>query len=162
MKSWISGLNLDLKSWIPGLKQTRNWEAEFQVYWDSLRKKVENLDLTAKPCSKQKTNNQQLLRNKLKLKLKYGVNLRFETQIWKPGADLELKNLEMRSQIPGLNLEKNRLKPGKDRFLVYFKKSTVSLITTNIFTEFMMSMENKTANGSNFSVFSILWLDLAD
>ena len=79
--------------------------------------------MTAKPCSKQKTNNQQLLRNKLKLKLKYGVNLRFETQIWKPGADLELKNLEMRSRIPGLNLEKNRLKPGKDRFLVYFKKS---------------------------------------
>ena len=81
--------------------------------------------MTAKPCSKQKTNNQQLLRNKLKLKLKYGVNLRFETQIWKPGADLELKNLEMRSRIPGLNLEKNRLKPGKDRFLVYFKKSVV-------------------------------------
>ena len=65
-----------------------------------------------------------MLRNKLKLK--YGVNLKFETQIWKPGADLELKNLEMRSRIPGLNLEKNRLKPGKDRFLVYFKKSNVS------------------------------------
>jgi hypothetical protein len=31
----------------------------------------------------------------------------------------------MRSRIPGLNLEKIRLKPGKDRFLVYFKKSTI-------------------------------------
>jgi hypothetical protein len=31
----------------------------------------------------------------------------------------------MRSRIPGLNLEKNLLKPGKDRFLVYFKKSIV-------------------------------------
>jgi hypothetical protein len=32
----------------------------------------------------------------------------------------------MRSQIPGLNLEKNRLKPEKDRFLVYFKKSYIN------------------------------------
>ena len=95
------------------------------------------MGLTAEPCSKQ-TNNQQLLRNKLKLKLKYGVNLRFKTQIWKPGADLELKNLEMRSQIPGLNLEKNRLKPGKDRFLVYFKKSTV---WTKLSLKVIMSVE---------------------
>ena len=35
-----------------------------------------------------------MLRNKLKLELKYEVNLRFETQIWKPGADLKMKNLE--------------------------------------------------------------------
>jgi hypothetical protein len=29
--------------------------------------------------------------------LKYEVNFRLETQIRKPGADLEMKNLEMRS-----------------------------------------------------------------
>ena len=40
--------------------------------------------------------------NKLKLKLKYEVNLRFETQIWKTGPDLKMKNLEMKSWIPGL------------------------------------------------------------
>ena len=44
-------------------------------------KKVQNSILTVEPCRKTKTNNQQLLRNKLKLKLKYEVNLRFETQI---------------------------------------------------------------------------------
>ena len=80
--------------------------------------------MTAESCRKPKTNNQQLLRNKLKLELKYEVNLRFETQIWKPGPDLKMKNLEMRSWIPGLNLEKNRLKPGNGHFLVYFNKST--------------------------------------
>ena len=47
-----------------------------------------------------------MLRNKLKLELKYEVNIRFETQIWKPGLDLKMKNLEMRSWIPGLNLKK--------------------------------------------------------
>ena len=47
-------------------------------------KKVQNLGLTADFCRKPKTNNKQLLRNKLKLELKYEVNLRFETQIWKP------------------------------------------------------------------------------
>ena len=36
----------------------------------------------------------------------------------------------MRSQIPGLNLEKNLLKPGKDFFLVYFKKSTITYFLT--------------------------------
>ena len=35
--------------------------------------------LTAEPCRKPDTNNWQLLRNKLKLKFKYEVNLRFET-----------------------------------------------------------------------------------
>jgi hypothetical protein len=65
-------------------------------------KKVQNLGLTAEPCRKPKANNQQLLRNKLKLKLKHEVNLRFETQIWKPGPDLEMKNLEIKSWIPGL------------------------------------------------------------
>jgi hypothetical protein len=44
-------------------------------------KKVQNLGLTAESCRKPKTNNQQLLRKKLKLELKYEVNLRFETQI---------------------------------------------------------------------------------
>ena len=58
-------------------------------------KKVQNLGLTAEPCSKPKATNQRLLKNKLKLK--YQVNLRFETQIWKPGPDLKMKNLEMKS-----------------------------------------------------------------
>ena len=79
--------------------------------------------MTAKSCRKPKTNNQQLLRSNSKLELKYEVNIRFETQIWKPGPDLKMKNLEMRSWIPGLNLEKNRLKPGNGHFLVYFNKS---------------------------------------
>jgi hypothetical protein len=57
-------------------------------------KKVQNLGLTAESCRKPKT--------KLKLELKFKVNLRLETQTWKPGPDLEMKNLEMRSWIPGL------------------------------------------------------------
>jgi hypothetical protein len=81
--------------------------------------------LTAESYRKPKSNNQQLLRNKLKLELKYEVNLSFETQIRKPGPDLKMKNLEMRSSIPGLNLKKNRLKPGNGHFLVYFKKSSM-------------------------------------
>ena len=68
---------------------------------------------------------QQLLRNKLKLELKYEVNIRFETQIWKPGPDLKMKNLEMRGWIPGLNLEKICLKPRNGHFLVYFNKSPI-------------------------------------
>ena len=67
-----------------------------------------------------------MLRNKLKLKLKYEVNLRFETQIWKPDPDLKMKNLEMKSWIPGLNLEKNSLKPENGHFLVYFNKSSIT------------------------------------
>ena len=51
-------------------------------------KKVQNLGLTAESYKKIKTSNQQLLRNKLKLELRYEVNLRFETQIWKQGPDL--------------------------------------------------------------------------
>ena len=89
--------------------------------------------MTVESYKKPKTNNQQLLRNKLKLELKYEVNLRFETQIWKPGPDLKMKNLEMRSWIPGLNLKKNRLKPGKGHFLVYFKKSYVTDVTGDNF-----------------------------
>ena len=81
--------------------------------------------MTAESCRKSKTNNQQLLRDKLKLKLKYEVNIRFETQIWKSGPDLKMKNLEIRSWIPGLNLEKNCLKPGNGYFLAYFNKSNV-------------------------------------
>ena len=39
------------------------------------------LGLTVEPCRKVQTDdNQQLLRNEKKLKLKYEVNLRFETQ----------------------------------------------------------------------------------
>ena len=34
-----------------------------------------------------------------------------------------MKNLEIRSWIPGLNLEKICLKPGNAHFLVYFDKS---------------------------------------
>ena len=56
------------------------------------------MGLTAKSYRKPKTNNQQLLRNKLKLEL----NLRFKTQIWKPGQDLKMKNPEMRRWIPVL------------------------------------------------------------
>ena len=79
--------------------------------------------MTAESCRKSKTYNQQLLRDNLKLELKYEVNIRFETQIWKSGPDLKMKNLEIRSWIPGLNLEKNCLKPGNGHFLVYFIKS---------------------------------------
>ena len=117
MKILIPGLNLDLKNLIPGLNL--NWAKK---QWLT-EKKVQNLGLTAESCRKPKTNNQQLLRNKLKLALKYELNIRFETQIWKPGADLKMKNLEMRSWIPGLDLEKICSKPGKSHFLVYFNKS---------------------------------------
>jgi hypothetical protein len=48
--------------------------------------------LTAEPCRKPKTDNQQMLRNNLKLKLKYEVNLRDETQIKVLGPDLKMKN----------------------------------------------------------------------
>ena len=70
-----------------------------------------------------------MLRDELKLELKYEVNIRFETQIWKSGPDLKMKNLEMRSWIPGLNLEKNCLKPGNGHFLVYFNKSIIKNYT---------------------------------
>ena len=49
-----------------------NWEKMFKT-----------LGLTVEPCRKVQTDNQQLLRNEKKLKLKYEVNLRFETQTWK-------------------------------------------------------------------------------
>ena len=39
-----------------------------------------------------------------------------------------MNNLEIRSWIPGLNLEKNCLKPGNGHFLVYFNKSNVYLL----------------------------------
>ena len=99
----------------------------------SQRAKLKTLVFTAEPGRKTKTNNQQLLRNKLKLELKYEVNIRFETQIWKPGPDLKMKNLEMRSWIPGLNLEKNRLKPGNGHFLFYFNKFFIWPLRTNLF-----------------------------
>ena len=35
----------------------------------------------------------------LKLELKYELNLRFETQIWKPGPDLKMKNLELEAEF---------------------------------------------------------------
>ena len=69
--------------------------------WAKKQYLTENLGLTAEPCRKPKTNNQQLLRNKLKLKLKYEVKLKFETKILKPGPDLKMENPEMRSWIPG-------------------------------------------------------------
>ena len=65
----------------------RNWELKTWVLKPTLilgcaeQKKFINLGLTAEPCRKPKANDQQLLKNKLKLKLKYEVNLRFETQI---------------------------------------------------------------------------------
>ena len=68
----------------------RNWELKTLILgcWAKKQllteKKVQNLGSTAESCRKPKTNNQQLLRNKLTLELKYEVNLRFETQIWKP------------------------------------------------------------------------------
>ena len=43
------------------------------------------------------------------IELKYEVNLRFETQIWKPGPDLKMKNPETRSWIPVL-LQKVQIK----------------------------------------------------
>ena len=61
--------------------------------------------------SKLTANNQQLLRNKLKLELRYEVNLGFETQIWKPCLDLKMKNLEMKSWIPGLCSKVHSLPP---------------------------------------------------
>ena len=45
------------------------------------QKKSSKLGLNPEPCRKPKTNNQQFLRDKLKLKLKCEVNLRFKTQI---------------------------------------------------------------------------------
>ena len=78
------------------------------INWE---KKFINLGLTAEPCRKPKANNQQLLRNKSKLKLKYEVKLKFENQIWKPGADLKMKNLEMKSWIPGLRSKVHSLPP---------------------------------------------------
>ena len=53
----------------------RNWELKTWI----LKPRFENAD-------------SWLLRNKLKLKLKYEVNPRFDTQIWKPGPDLRMKN----------------------------------------------------------------------
>jgi hypothetical protein len=50
----------------------------------------------------------------------------------------------MRSRIPGLNLEKNRLKPGKDRFLVYFKKSSVEF--DKLFDKLFKKLMNITGN----------------
>ena len=87
--------NLKPGFWNPGLKTLilGCWAKKQEL----TEKEVQNLDLIAEPCRKPKINNQQLLRNKLKLKLKYEVNPRFETQIWKPVADLKMKNLEMRS-----------------------------------------------------------------
>jgi hypothetical protein len=108
----------------PGFEKL-NFRSELEL---SKKPIIQNLGLTAESYRKPKTNNQQLLRNKLKMELKYDVNLRFETQIWKPGPDLKMKNLEMRSWIPGLNLKKNCLKPGKGHFLVYFKKSNVVIL----------------------------------
>ena len=74
--------------WISG--RVRNWELKTRV-------------LKPKKISFE-THNSRLLsqRNKLKLKLKYEVNLRFETQIWKPGPDLKMKKQEMISWIPSL------------------------------------------------------------
>ena len=60
--------------------------------------KLQKRVLNAESCRKTKT----IAEKKLKLKLKYEVNLRFETQIWKPGPNLKIINLEMRSWIPGL------------------------------------------------------------
>ena len=64
--------------WDPGLKTLilsclakKQWLTEKFKTWVWLLSLVENL----------KTNNQQLLRNKLKLELEFEVNLRLETQI---------------------------------------------------------------------------------
>jgi hypothetical protein len=77
-------------SWLLSKKAIMNWT------WVWLLSLVED--------QKPKNNNQQLLRNKLKLK--YEVNLRFETQIWKPGPDLKMKIWKWENE-----------------FQVYFKKS---------------------------------------
>ena len=54
----------------------------------------------------------------------YEVNLRFETQIWKPGSDLKMKNLEWEAEFQVYSWKKSSLKPGKGHFLVYFNKSS--------------------------------------
>ena len=60
-----------------------------------LRKMFKTRVLTAESCRKTKTNNQQLLR---KLKLKYEVNLRFETRInvWPKNEKPENEKLNSR------------------------------------------------------------------
>ena len=90
--------------WNPGLKTLifGCWAKKQEL----IEKKVQNLDLTAEPCRKPKTNNQQLSRNKLKMKLKYEVKLMFETQIWKPENE-KSENLKAEFQE------------------VYFKKSSM-------------------------------------
>ena len=121
-------VDLEFSFSIPGLFQTwnsnkpgfekLNSRSELELSKKTIIKweKSSNLDFTAESCRKPKTNNQQLLRNNLKLQLKYEVNLRVETQIWKPGPDLKMKNLELKSWIPGLNLKKKSLKPWKSPF----------------------------------------------
>ena len=82
---------LEIGNWKPGF-ETQVWKPWFLVAeqkaiinWE----KSSNLGWTAEPCRKPKTNNQQLLRNDLKLKLKYkvisGLKLRLENQVqtWK-------------------------------------------------------------------------------
>ena len=92
-----------LETWIlkPRSEKPDSWLLSKETIIDL--EKVQNLALTAEP------NNQQLLRNKLKIELKYEVNFRFEIQIWKPGPDLKTQNWEAEFQI-------------------YFKKSTVYLM----------------------------------
>ena len=63
--------NWELKTWI--LKH--RFENPDSWLLSKNSEKNQSLDLNAEPCKKTKTNNQQLLRNKSK------VNLKFETQI---------------------------------------------------------------------------------
>ena len=88
----IGPIKVNQKMAIWGVEIWKPGKWNISLGFELTENKVQNLGLTTEPCRKPKTNNQQLLRNKLKLKLKYEVNLRFETKIWKPGADQKNKH----------------------------------------------------------------------
>ena len=81
-----------------------------------LRKKFKTLGLTAESCSKPNTNNHQLLRNKLKLTLKYALNLR------SPGFQFPV--FPTRPNISFFRFP--NFWPGKSYFLVNFNKPHIT------------------------------------
>ena len=79
LESWKMKYQVGLETgnWKPGFWNPP--KIEFEIHNSiELRKMFKTQILTAESCRKTKTNNQQLVR---KLKLKYEVNLRFETRI---------------------------------------------------------------------------------
>ena len=97
-----------------GFKPEIQFIFQFQFY---VRKNFKTSGLTAESCWKPNTNNQQLLRNKLKLTLKYALNLRFETQVFN-------SQFPTRPNISFFRFP-NFCPPQKDHFLVYFNKPSV-------------------------------------